>query len=173
MQQGASRLPEFIIKITHPDTAHTTKIYFHLHTMSIQSHIPLTSAHLPHHRFPRTYPTNAHPIFTVQQPIKGIPDDCVIKLADFIQAEARQSRGTEIVFQVSNLYIGSWRMGPAFLRLFFGGSTCNEVYRNLEPHRHNLVQLILVIFRSSPRRKIGLPLISHLLWKLSVLWPQR
>ncbi|KAH9956146.1 hypothetical protein BC827DRAFT_1139950 [Russula dissimulans] len=81
--KGAPRLPEFVIKITHPDTAHTTKIYFHLHTI-----------------FPRTYPTNAHPIFTVQQPIKGIPDDCVAKLSNFIQAEARQSRGTEIVFQV-------------------------------------------------------------------------
>jgi len=81
--KSASRLPEFIIKITHPDTAHTTKIYFHLHTI-----------------FPRTYPTNAHPIFSVQQPIKGIPDDSVAKLANVIQAEAQQSRGTETVFQV-------------------------------------------------------------------------
>jgi hypothetical protein len=32
--QGAARLPEFILKITHPDTEHATKIYFHLHTMS-------------------------------------------------------------------------------------------------------------------------------------------
>jgi len=81
--KGAARLPEFILKITHPDTEHATKIYFHLHTI-----------------FPRTYPTNAYPIFTVQQPIKGIPDDYVTKLSNFIQAEARQSRGTEIVFQV-------------------------------------------------------------------------
>ncbi|KAH9994612.1 hypothetical protein BJV77DRAFT_1059858 [Russula vinacea] len=81
--KGAARLPEFIIKITHPDTEHATKIYFHLHTI-----------------FPRTYPTNAHPIFTVQQPIRGIPDDCIARLSNYIQAEARQSRGTEIVFQV-------------------------------------------------------------------------
>jgi eukaryotic translation initiation factor 2-alpha kinase 4 len=60
-------------------------------------------AHLFHHRFPRTYPTNAHPIFTVQQPIRGIPDDCIARLSNYIQAEARQSRGTEIVFQVSKL----------------------------------------------------------------------
>ena len=57
--------------------------------------------HLYFHRFPRTYPTNAHPIFTVQQPIRGIPDDCITKLSNSIQAEARQSRGTVIVFQVS------------------------------------------------------------------------
>lgn len=61
--------------------------------------------HLYFHRFPRTYPTNAHPIFTVQQPIRGIPDDYITKLSNFIQAEARQSRGTEIVFQVSKLLI--------------------------------------------------------------------
>ena len=59
--------------------------------------------HFYFHRFPRTYPTNAHPIFTVQQPIRGIPDDCITKLSNSIQAEARQSRGTEIVFQVSKL----------------------------------------------------------------------
>ncbi len=63
----------------------------------------MMSSHLYFHRFPRTYPTNAHPIFTVQQPIRGIPDDCITKLSNFIQAEARQSRGTEIVFQVSKL----------------------------------------------------------------------
>ena len=62
-------------------------------------------SHLDYHRFPRTYPTNAHPIFTVQQPIKGIPDDRVAKLSNFIQLEARQSRGTEVVFQVSGLLI--------------------------------------------------------------------
>lgn len=39
----------------------------------------------------------------MQQPIRGIPDDCITKLSNFIQAEARQSRGTEIVFQVSIL----------------------------------------------------------------------
>jgi translation initiation factor 2-alpha kinase 4 len=33
LAQGAARLPEFILKITHPDTEHATKIYFHLHTM--------------------------------------------------------------------------------------------------------------------------------------------
>jgi eukaryotic translation initiation factor 2-alpha kinase 4 len=59
--------------------------------------------HLYFHRFPRTYPTNAHPIFTVKQPVRGIPDDCITKLSNFIQAEARQSRGTVIVFQVSKL----------------------------------------------------------------------
>lgn len=81
--KGAARLPEFVLKITHPDTEHAAKIYVHLHTI-----------------FPRTYPANAHPIFTIQQPIKGISDDHVTKLSNFIRNEARQSRGTEIVFQV-------------------------------------------------------------------------
>jgi translation initiation factor 2-alpha kinase 4 len=75
--------------------------------MSIPPCSPTALAHF-HHRFPRTYPTNAHPIFTVQQPIKGIPDDCVAKLSNFIQAEARQSRGTELVFQVSKHLIIKW-----------------------------------------------------------------
>ena len=61
----------------------------------------MVSTHPYSCRFPRTYPTNTQPIFTVQQPIRGIPDDCITKLSNFIQAEARQSRGTEIVFQVS------------------------------------------------------------------------
>jgi len=81
--KGAARLPEFVLKITHPDTEHAARIYCHLHTI-----------------FPRTYPANAHPIFTIQQPIKGISDDHVTRLSNFIRAEARQSRGTEIVFQV-------------------------------------------------------------------------
>ncbi|KAI9457648.1 kinase-like domain-containing protein [Lactarius psammicola] len=81
--KGAARLPEFVLKITHPDTEHAAKIYFHLHTI-----------------FPRTYPANAHPIFAVQQPIKGISDDYVTKLSNFIRAEAQRSHGTEIVFQV-------------------------------------------------------------------------
>jgi hypothetical protein len=59
-----------------------------------------------HYRFPKTYPTNAHPLFTIQQPIKGISDDCATRLSNFIQAEARQSRGTEIVFQVSEFLCG-------------------------------------------------------------------
>ncbi|KAI0266451.1 kinase-like domain-containing protein [Gloeopeniophorella convolvens] len=81
--KGAVRLPEFIIKIAHPDIRHAPKIYFHLHTI-----------------FPKTYPANAHPIFTVQQPIQGISEDRITKLSNYIQSEAKQSRGTEIVFQV-------------------------------------------------------------------------
>jgi hypothetical protein len=61
----------------------------------------VAAAYFQHHRFPKTYPTNAHPLFAVQQPTKGISDDYITKLSNFIQAEARQSRGTEIVFQVS------------------------------------------------------------------------
>jgi hypothetical protein len=65
----------------------------------------ITTAYFQYHRFPKTYPTNAHPLFAVQQPIKGISDDYITRLSSFIQAEARQSRGTEMVFQVSELLL--------------------------------------------------------------------
>jgi len=31
-EQGAVRLPEFIIRVAHPDPQHAAKIYFHLNT---------------------------------------------------------------------------------------------------------------------------------------------
>ena len=30
--KAAARLPEFIIKVVHPDPLHAHKVYFHLHT---------------------------------------------------------------------------------------------------------------------------------------------
>ena len=79
----------------------------------------MTLAHSHDHSFPRTYPLNAHPIFTVQQPIKGIPDDSVTKLSNFIQTEARQSRGTEIVFQVSKVLLNYlWVKSASLGRIF-------------------------------------------------------
>lgn len=30
--KAAARLPEFIIKVVHPDPLHAAKVYFHLHT---------------------------------------------------------------------------------------------------------------------------------------------
>lgn len=30
--KAAARLPEFIIKVVHPDPLHAPKVYFHLHT---------------------------------------------------------------------------------------------------------------------------------------------
>ncbi|KAH9943970.1 hypothetical protein B0H21DRAFT_747282 [Amylocystis lapponica] len=81
--KGAPRLPEFVIKVSHPDPEHAEKIFFHLHT-----------------KFPKTYPTIACPTFTIQQPIRGLKTHEVTKLSSAIHAESQRNRGSEMVFQV-------------------------------------------------------------------------
>ncbi|EGN96497.1 hypothetical protein SERLA73DRAFT_162262 [Serpula lacrymans var. lacrymans S7.3] len=80
----AARLPEFIIKVPHPDPAHGLNIYFHLHT-----------------KFPNIYPTLALacPTFTIQKPIKDLNNEYESSLAKAMHAEAQQLRGSEMVFQ--------------------------------------------------------------------------
>ncbi|KAG1764160.1 kinase-like domain-containing protein [Suillus placidus] len=80
--KGATRLPEFIIKVTHPDPIHASKVYFHLHT-----------------KLPKTYPTLATPVFTIQKP-RGINHDHEIILQKAIHSEAQMLRGSEMVFQI-------------------------------------------------------------------------
>ncbi|KAG2137935.1 kinase-like domain-containing protein [Suillus clintonianus] len=80
--KGATRLPEFIIKVTHPDPIHASKVYFHLHT-----------------KLPKTYPTLATPAFTIQKP-RGINHDHEIALQKAIHSEAQMLRGSEMVFQI-------------------------------------------------------------------------
>ncbi|TFK91310.1 Serine/threonine-protein kinase [Polyporus arcularius HHB13444] len=81
--KGAARLPEFTIRVSHPNPNHARKLYFHLHT-----------------KFPRTYPTGAPPIFTIQQPIAGLRPDEITKLNNAIHNEAQQLKGMEMVFQI-------------------------------------------------------------------------
>ncbi|KAF8839726.1 Serine/threonine-protein kinase [Paxillus ammoniavirescens] len=81
--KAAARLPEFIIKVVHPDPCHASKVYFHLHT-----------------KFPKTYPTLATPIFTVQKPIRGLSHDVEAALSKLVHAEAQKLRGSEMVFQI-------------------------------------------------------------------------
>ncbi|TFY68401.1 hypothetical protein EVJ58_g1031 [Rhodofomes roseus] len=81
--KGAPRLPEFIIKVSHPDPEHADKIYFHLHT-----------------KFPKTYPTIACPTFTLQQPIHGLNAHDITQLSNAIHAEAQKQKGGEMVFQI-------------------------------------------------------------------------
>ncbi|OCH91731.1 Serine/threonine-protein kinase [Obba rivulosa] len=81
--KGAPRLPEFIIRVSHPEPEHADKIYFHLHI-----------------KFPKTYPAIACPMFTIQQPIQGLKADHISKLSSAIHAEAQRNRGSEMVFQV-------------------------------------------------------------------------
>ncbi|KDQ55382.1 hypothetical protein JAAARDRAFT_37399 [Jaapia argillacea MUCL 33604] len=81
--KGAARLPEFIIKVPHPDNTFASKVYFHLHV-----------------KLPKTYPSIACPIFTIQQPIRGLGPDHITKLSSAIHAEAQSSKGSEMVFQI-------------------------------------------------------------------------
>ncbi|EJF61645.1 Serine/threonine-protein kinase [Dichomitus squalens LYAD-421 SS1] len=80
--QAAPRLPEFKIRVTYPDPKYAEKIYFHLHI-----------------KLPKTYPNNAPPIFTIQQPIVGLRPDEISKLTHAIHDEVQQKKGEEMVFQ--------------------------------------------------------------------------
>jgi eukaryotic translation initiation factor 2-alpha kinase 4 len=55
-------------------------------------------------RFPKTYPSNAIPVFTIQKPIQGLSNDHVTKLSNAIHVEAQKNQGGEMVFQVRRLF---------------------------------------------------------------------
>ncbi|KII86233.1 hypothetical protein PLICRDRAFT_114396 [Plicaturopsis crispa FD-325 SS-3] len=78
--KGASRLPEFIIKVSRPDAP---QISFHLHT-----------------KFPKTYPNLSCPIFTIQEPTQKISQEQIAKLSNAIHAEAQRSKGSVMVFEI-------------------------------------------------------------------------
>ncbi|KAG6888788.1 hypothetical protein C0992_007518 [Termitomyces sp. T32_za158] len=81
--KGALRLPEFVIRVTHPSH---DKISFHLNV-----------------KLPKTYPTLACPIFTIQKPIEGLKDDDVATLSHKITSESQKIRGMEMVFEIVGL----------------------------------------------------------------------
>ncbi|EKM74744.1 hypothetical protein AGABI1DRAFT_109872 [Agaricus bisporus var. burnettii JB137-S8] len=81
--KGAARVPEFIIKVRHPDSKHADKINFSLNV-----------------RLPKTYPTLACPTFTIQKPVKGLTNEQVTRLSNEITREAQKCRGSEMVFQI-------------------------------------------------------------------------
>ncbi|KAF7299301.1 hypothetical protein MIND_00879100 [Mycena indigotica] len=82
--QGANHLKECTICIRHPHDAHKDKILFHLHVM-----------------FPKTYPLKASPILDIKKPIVGLSTQQVASLNQVIQTEARNSQGTESIFQIA------------------------------------------------------------------------
>ncbi|KAL6299472.1 kinase-like domain-containing protein [Sparassis latifolia] len=88
--KGAPRLPEFIIKVRHPEPDHADQLYFHLHV-----------------KFPKTYPVIACPTFTIQQPIRGLKTDQTTKLTSAIHAESLRNKGAEMVFQIVT-YAQDW-----------------------------------------------------------------
>ncbi|KAF8345771.1 kinase-like domain-containing protein [Amanita rubescens] len=85
--KGATRLPEFLIKIAHPDS---DKVYLHLHT-----------------KFPKTYPSLACPIFTIEKPLLGLTIEQVTRLSHAVNGEAQKCRGSEMVFQIVN-FVQEW-----------------------------------------------------------------
>lgn len=97
--QGATRLPEFLIRITHADSS---KVNLHLHIKSVFSPLPPVYEY-PYriHRFPKTYPRLACPIFTIEKPLQGLTNEHVTRLSHAIVGEAQKFKGSEMVFQVS------------------------------------------------------------------------
>ncbi|PFH46932.1 hypothetical protein AMATHDRAFT_7250 [Amanita thiersii Skay4041] len=82
--KGAARLPEFIIRVPHPDPTHSHKVSLSLNV-----------------KFPKTYPTRgAVPIFTIEKPIQGITQEQVTLLAHAISVEVQKHKGFEMVFQI-------------------------------------------------------------------------
>lgn len=85
--KGASRLPEYEIRIIHPLN---DRISFHLNV-----------------KLPKGYPSIACPIFTIQKPMSGLNNDQITSLSQGIAVQAQQNRGAEIVFQVVE-YCENW-----------------------------------------------------------------
>jgi len=51
-------------------------------------------------RLPKTYPTLATPVFTIQKPTRGFNHEHEVALQKAIHSEAQMLRGSEMVFQV-------------------------------------------------------------------------
>ncbi|KAH8096907.1 hypothetical protein BXZ70DRAFT_945142 [Cristinia sonorae] len=81
--KGATRVPEFIIRVHHPEEQYAARVCFDLHV-----------------RFPKTYPALSTPTFTIQRPIVGLKPHDITKLSNAIYAEAQSNKGNEIVFQI-------------------------------------------------------------------------
>ncbi|KAH9487410.1 eIF-2-alpha kinase GCN2 [Psilocybe cubensis] len=81
--KGAARLHEFIIRVSHPEPIHASKIHFNLHV-----------------KFPKTYPRLACPTFTIEKPIVGINEGQVSRLSQEVNSEAQKLKGFEMVFSI-------------------------------------------------------------------------
>ncbi|KDR70022.1 hypothetical protein GALMADRAFT_255390 [Galerina marginata CBS 339.88] len=81
--KGAARLHEFIIRVSHPEPAHASKISFNLRV-----------------KFPKTYPRLACPTFSIEKPIVGINDTQITRLLHEINSEAQKLKGFEMVFSI-------------------------------------------------------------------------
>ncbi|KAI0083455.1 hypothetical protein BDY19DRAFT_998561 [Irpex rosettiformis] len=80
--KGAPRLPEFIIRVRHPDQAHADATFFDLHV-----------------KLPKTYPKLAAPIFTIQPPTSGLKPSQLTEITQAIHEHVRSLKDTEMVFE--------------------------------------------------------------------------
>ncbi len=60
----------------------------------------LTARHAGCNEAPKTYPSLACPIFTIEKPLLGLTTEQVTKLSHAVNGEAQKCRGSEMVFQV-------------------------------------------------------------------------
>ncbi|KAJ7070074.1 hypothetical protein C8F01DRAFT_1115157 [Mycena amicta] len=81
--QAANHLKECTICVRHPEDAHKDKVLFYLHII-----------------LPKTYPQKAAPTLAIKKPILGLTNEQVASLTQLIHTEAKNSRGTELIFQI-------------------------------------------------------------------------
>ncbi|KAI0696604.1 hypothetical protein BC835DRAFT_1341525 [Cytidiella melzeri] len=80
--KGAPRLPEFVIRVRHPDPKHAEDTFFSLHV-----------------KLPKTYPKLAAPAFTVQPPTAGLKAAQLNAVLQAIQEHVQTLKDSEMVFE--------------------------------------------------------------------------
>ncbi|KAF7297638.1 hypothetical protein MKEN_01386800 [Mycena kentingensis (nom. inval.)] len=81
--QGAAHLKGCTICVRHPNDAHRAKVLFHLQII-----------------LPKSYPLKAIPMLNIEKPIVGIAPEQVARLKQVLHTEAKNSQGTELLFQI-------------------------------------------------------------------------
>ncbi|KDQ25175.1 hypothetical protein PLEOSDRAFT_1066383 [Pleurotus ostreatus PC15] len=81
--QAATRLPEFIIKVSHPSCP--SKVNFQLNVKYV---------------LPRTYPAVASPTLAIQKPVYGLTHEQVTKLTQALHEEMQKHRGLEMIMEL-------------------------------------------------------------------------
>ncbi|KAJ8489382.1 hypothetical protein ONZ45_g13600 [Pleurotus djamor] len=123
--KAATRLPEFIIKVTHPTSP--TKVYFHLDV-----------------KLPRTYPGVAAPTLSIQKPTNGLSPDQIHKLTHaIIHQELPKHRGQEAILDIVT-FAQEWLEAHATPRPEVVGSLAMQMnQRALDEEKVGSVPLLL------------------------------
>jgi len=86
--KGAARLPEFMIKVSHPEDPYASRCFLSLVVT-----------------LPKSYPTKASPTFTIKD-AQGLLGKAGI-LTRAVQQEAKKNQGSEMVFQIVT-FVQEW-----------------------------------------------------------------